>query len=120
MGQLTLLLVDDEELLVESMARFFKRKNFNVLTAHGVSEARALIKENDIQILITDMRMPDGQGIELIELLRTKSPNSVILCATGFSEEDEATILKKGANAVISKPFEKKNLLERITQELAG
>jgi DNA-binding response OmpR family regulator len=120
MGELTILLVDDEELLVESMARFFCRKNFDVLTANGVTEGRKIIKENDIQILITDMRMPDGEGIELIELLRKKSPSSIILCATGFSEEDESTILSKGANAVVGKPFEKKELLEIITKELSS
>lgn len=120
MGELTILLVDDEELLVDSMARFFRRKNFDVITANGVEEGRKLIKERDIQILITDMRMPDGEGVELIELLRKKAPASIIFCATGFSEEDEKTILEKGADAVVSKPFEKKDLLERITKELAS
>lgn len=120
MGELTILLVDDEELLVDSMARFFRRKSFDVITANGVTEARKIIKERDIQILITDMRMPDGEGIELIELLRKKSPASIIFCATGFSEEDESTILEKGANAVVAKPFEKKEILEKITKELVS
>lgn len=120
MGELNLLLVDDETLLVESLARFFKRKNFNVWTANGVEEARGIIKGHDIQIMITDMRMPDGLGIELIELLRKKSSAAIILCATGFSEEDEKTILDKGADAVVAKPFEKKELLELIFSKLSN
>lgn len=120
MGQLNLLIVDDEEMLVESLARFFKRKDFNVLTAYGVEEARKVIKENPIQILITDMRMPDGQGTEVIGLQRQLHPASVILCATGFAEEDTQTILSKGANHVVGKPFEKKALLDLILKELGS
>ncbi len=118
MGELNLLLVDDEEMLIESLSRFFKRKSFNVFTAHGVEEGRKIIKTQDIQVMITDMRMPDGQGIDLIELLRSIAPAAFILCATGFSEEDEKTILEKGADAVIAKPFEKKILLEMILKRL--
>lgn len=119
MGQLNLLIVDDEEMLVESLARFFKRKDFNVFTAYGVEEARTIIKNNPIQVLLTDMRMPDGVGTELIQLQRQLYPASVILCATGFSEEDTHTILEKGANHVLGKPFEKKEILNLIFETIA-
>ena len=62
--------------------------------------------------------MPDGSGTEVIELQRQLYPSSIILCATGFTEEDKGTILEKGANHVIGKPFEKKELLELIFREL--
>lgn len=114
MDGIKILLVDDEEMLVESVARFFTRKGFDVTKAFGIEEGRKLIKENDFQILITDMRMPDGFGSELIQLQRNKLPSSLIICATGFSEEDTAEILKKGANHVVGKPFEKKDLLQKI------
>ncbi len=119
MGQLNLLIVDDEEMLLDSLSRFFTRKGFNVTTANGVLSARELIKKNEYQILITDMRMPDGLGIEVIVLQRQLRPASIIFCATGFSEEDENSILEKGADAVIAKPFEKKAILEKIFTALS-
>lgn len=117
MDGLSLLIVDDEEMLVDSLARFFTRKGFAVTKAFGIEEARSLIKANDFQVLLTDMRMPDGLGSELIKLQRGKHESSIIICATGFSEEDEKQILEHGANFVVGKPFEKKELLEKI-QEL--
>lgn len=118
MDGLKILIVDDEELLVESLARFFGRKGFIVEKAFGIEEARQKIKTDSFQILITDMRMPDGLGSELIELQRKQVAASIIICATGFSEEDKATILAKGADYVVSKPFEKKDLMEKITAKL--
>jgi len=120
MGELNLLIVDDEELLVESLARFFARKDFNVLTATRVAEAISLIHAHDIQIVITDMRMPDGLGTEVIKAARHKHQGAIIICATGFSEVDETTIIKGGADLVISKPFEKKALLSEILSRLAS
>lgn len=114
MGQLKLLIVDDEEMLLESLSRFFTRKGFEVTTVNGVIGARELIKKNDYQVLISDMRMPDGLGTEVISLQRQINPSSIILCTTGFSEEDELVIIEKGANLVVAKPFEKKDILEKI------
>lgn len=114
MDGLNMLIVDDEEILVESVARFFSRKGFNVTKAYGIEEARKLIKQNDFQVLLTDMRMPDGLGSEIIKLQRQKHESSIIVCATGFSEEDTKQILDHGANFVVGKPFEKKEILEKI------
>ncbi|MCR9204969.1 MAG: response regulator [Halobacteriovoraceae bacterium] len=115
---LSLLIVDDEEMLVDSLARYFTRKGFVVTKALGVEEGRSLIKSQDFQILLTDMRMPDGLGSELIKLQRNKHESSIIICATGFSEEDTQQILDHGANFVVGKPFEKNELLKKIQEFL--
>lgn len=119
MGELTILLVDDEEVLLSSLEKFFIRKGFNVISSTRVNGAIELIRNHPIQILITDMRLPDGTGLSVIKSYKERYPQGLVLCVTGFSEEDETSILKAGADVIIGKPFEKKALLNTILERLA-
>lgn len=116
MGQLSLLIVDDEELLLLGLEKFFVRKDFEVYKASSVLGAKDIILTHKIDVLITDMRLPDGSGAQIIHIFKEAHPQGKIFCVTGYSEEDEKEILSLGVTKIVAKPFEKKELLALILE----
>jgi CheY-like chemotaxis protein len=115
----TILVVDDETDLREAIAFDFKRKGFTVLTAESGNSALELVKSNKIDLVISDIRMPDGDGIFLLEQLRLQGIETPLIFITGFSDYSEATCIAKGAIRVVAKPFDRKALLVLVTEQLA-
>jgi CheY-like chemotaxis protein len=116
-----LLIVDDEETLRNAIMFDFTRKGFTVLSAENGTKAIELVKSNRIHVVISDIRMPGGDGITLLEQIRAIDPNipNVIL-VTGFAEVSEAECLAKGAKKVFQKPFDRKALMNEVINLVAG
>ena len=72
----TILVVDDETGLRKALLFDFKRKGFNVLDAENGAVALEIIEKQKIDLVLTDVRMPRGGGIELLEKLKSRSPDS--------------------------------------------
>ena len=107
-----ILIIDDEEMLVASLVKFFKRKGWEVVGVHGLEELRECLKTEDgFNAVISDMRMPDGSGLDVIDIMKGKFPGIKICIASGFSEESEEEIRNKGADFIMGKPYDKKSLL---------
>lgn len=79
------LLVDDEPTNVDVLGEFLK-PSYRVHTAYSGSEALALIDQIDIDVVITDQRMPGMSGVDLLEQLRTKKPDVAGIVLTGFAD----------------------------------
>ena len=115
----TLLIVDDEEDLREIIVSDFQRKGFNVLSAGNGVQAFELVKVNKVHLVISDMRMPGGDGMSLLEQIRKFDPTIPnVIFMTGFSEVSEAECIAKGAKKVISKPFDRKELFRSVLDAL--
>jgi DNA-binding NtrC family response regulator len=115
----TILIVDDEEDLRDSMVFDFKRKGFTVLTAENGVKAFELIKNNTIHFVISDMRMPGGDGMDLLEKIRAKDPKlPFVILVTGYADATEAECLAKGALKVIVKPYDRKILMSSVLEAL--
>ena len=113
------LLVDDEELLRDNLARFFKRKGFEVLEASSGNQALKVLNSENVDIIISDMRMPDGDGKYLYDHTRDLKPLPKFIFLTGFSELSEEELKSlPGVDSVESKPVVKKDLLEKINSIL--
>src|SRR5690606_21309364 len=83
----TVLCIDDEKDNVEALERLF-RKKYRVLTATSGPEALSLLAENDITVIISDQRMPDMTGVELLtESLKTH-PDAIRILLTGYTDID--------------------------------
>ena len=86
----TLLLLDDEENMLRSLVRLFRRDGYKVLTASTVREAFDLLAGNSVQVIVSDQRMPDMSGTEFLAKVRDLYPDTVRMILSGYT--DLATI----------------------------
>jgi ActR/RegA family two-component response regulator len=86
----TLLLLDDEENMLRSLVRLFRRDGYKVLTAGTVREAFDLLASNTVQVIVSDQRMPDMSGTEFLAKVRELYPDTVRMVLSGYT--DLATI----------------------------
>lgn len=115
-----ILLVEDNEELLTLMSNILAR-NYNVLTSKNGKEALAMIKDNDIDIIISDVMMPETDGLELCRQLKKDLETShipIILLTAKNNVEDRIECYNAGADGYISKPFDLKVLEARINNFL--
>jgi two-component system sensor histidine kinase/response regulator len=100
------LLVDDEESLIDALAEFLRMRGFEVETAMNSRQALALIHERSFSVVVSDLRMPGMNGVELLEQVLDVDPETVVIIMTGFASVQSAVdALKKGAYDYVMKPF---------------
>jgi CheY-like chemotaxis protein len=115
----TVLVVDDDDTLREAIVFDFQRRGYRTLSAENGADAFELVKSEKIDVVITDMRMPKGTGVELLDWIKEmKVPTPVIIFITGFTDLSLEEAYAKGASAVMSKPFERKRLIETVQRSL--
>ena len=101
-----ILVVDDEQSMREFLEIFFRREGFEVVTASGAPAASLVLENDDIDVVITDMQMPEGSGLDVLNSARDLSPESVVIVITAFATTDSAIeAMKEGAYDYITKPF---------------
>lgn len=101
-----ILVVDDEALVRNFLSETLKRKNFDVSTAENGLKALALLKENTFDLVITDMRMPDLSGLDLLKKVKSISPSTLVIVITAFgSIENAVEAMRLGAFNYLIKPF---------------
>ena len=119
---ITLLVVEDNEELL-FLIRNVLSHHYQVLTAQNGLEALSVIKENDIDIIISDVMMPEMDGLELCRVLKKELETShipVILLTAKNSVDDRVECYNAGADGYISKPFDLKVLDARIKNFIAN
>lgn len=114
-----ILVVDDEPDFRTALAFTFKKMGYQVVTASNGREAYNMISENPVDVVISDIQMPDGNGVELLDRTRAERPETpIILLVTGFADLSTEEAHNKGAEALFSKPLDRKSLQETITRLL--
>ena len=122
-GNETVLLVDDEEMIINVGRHLLERIGYKVLLARSGTEALAVFEQNmdQIDLVILDMIMPQMTGGETYDRLRIMDPDVKVLLSSGYSMSGEATeILKRGCNGFIQKPFNMEALSQKIKLVLEG
>ena len=115
LGSKTVLVVDDEPMLREILRDVFELEGATVFEASNGTEAFALLQQQPVHVVVSDIRMPGGDGIELLRNLRKLERNTpVVLLITGFSDLSTDAAYDIGADAILSKPFDVSELLERV------
>ena len=86
MTKYTVLFVDDEPNILRALVRLFRGDHINILTAPGGVEALEIVRNNTVQVLVTDNLMPVMQGIELVKQVRDISPDTIRIILSGHSD----------------------------------
>jgi len=116
MSKQTALVIDDERDIRELLTITLGRMNLDVTTVGSVGEAKARLGERRFDLCFTDMRLPDGSGQEIIELVARQYPEMPIAMITAYGNVDAAVIaLKAGAFDFVSKPVDLA-MLRRLVQ----
>lgn len=120
-GNITILLVDDDELVTEVGSEMLEHLGYQVLTASSGTEAVGTIegKGDAIDLVILDMIMTGMDGVEAFEAIRAANQDvPVLLCSGSRMDEQVSQILKRGFDGYIQKPFELKVLSQRVREIL--
>ena len=120
----TILLVDDEDLLREGVREILEMSDYTVIEARDGEEGLSLFAINNVYLVISDIVMPNMDGVDFVTRLRESFPDVPILTISGGSRVVSArfgldSALLSGANASLTKPFNAKQLLEKVQQLLA-
>ncbi len=119
MSQATALVIDDEPDICELLTLTLGRMNINTVSAADVGGAKALLAEQAFDLCLTDMRLPDGDGLELVEWMQTNTPDVPVAVITAHGNVETAVqALKLGAFDFISKPLDLNHLRNIIENAL--
>lgn len=120
-SSLKILIVDDETALAEAVKKILELQNFDVKTAASGGAAKNLIALESFDLVLSDIRMPQISGIELLHFIKKTKPDTPVVLMTGFNElSDAKEAAELGAKGFLSKPFQEKELLELIHTVCAG
>ena len=101
-----LLLVDDDQLLLESMGAWLKTKGYDVFEAASVSEAKRFLGQFKFDVALVDLRYGDGDGFEILAACQQQSHDMPVLLMTGYaSAETGVEALRAGASDLLTKPI---------------
>jgi DNA-binding NtrC family response regulator len=104
-GRARILIADDEPGVRESLAEVFREEGYEVLQAADGSEAIALIEKHDLDVVISDLKMPGADGLEVLQRAREVSPQVLVLIMTAHATVDSAVAaLRRGAHDYFLKP----------------
>ena len=113
------LIVDDERSMRRVLATFLKRKGVQVAEASGVREAVQKIQQTRYDVVIADLKMDDGGGVEVLRAVKRLTPDTPVIILTGYATIVSAIeTMKLGAFDYLTKPFEPDELLRTIHKAL--
>lgn len=116
---LKILLVDDEPELVASCARFLDRLGHICLKAYGGAQAIALAEQEQPDLVVTDLQLPEHDGFEVTRRVRQALPQTPVILITAYNRPATAdAAYAAGANAYLPKPFSLGDLRETIERLL--
>lgn len=119
-SQPSVLVVDDNEELTDNIAEILHEVGVKVRVANDAHGALAAFDECDWSLVITDVRMPKVDGLELLTLLKERKPSTPIMVMTGFADPDTiARAQRSGAFAVVHKPLDLDDLIG-LVERIAG
>lgn len=115
----SILLVDDEPDLLEIMAEWFHREGCTVLVAQDGAEALRLMQDNHLDVVVSDIHMPVMDGVAMLQKIKSTSaymPSVIFI--TGFYEIGPREAYELGAEAIMSKPIERTDLVSAVARIL--
>jgi DNA-binding NtrC family response regulator len=120
-SETSLLIVDDEESFRKLIGRELERVGYGVTTAGGLEEARQALSQRTFHVVVLDVRMPDGSGLEMLKEIKEASPSTEVIMLTAYGTVQEAIrAMKEGAHDFLTKPCklgELEAVLEKAVQK---
>jgi len=119
--QASILIVDDEELIRESLRLDFQEMGYITETAVSGEEACALLKEKEYDLIVTDLIMKGIGGLEVLRQAKDKHVDQIVFILTGYGELNSAIeALRLGADDYLLKPYNHDELMLRVAKSLTG
>ena len=119
MSKAQALIIDDEVDILELLEITLNRMGIEALTAGNIQSAQALLQENEFAICLTDMRLPDGDGLELLKTIQETQPKLPVIVITAHGSTDIAVkAMKHGAFDFLNKPVDLKVLRQLVRNAL--
>ena len=118
--QHTVLFVDDEENILQSLKRLLRKEGYRILTATCGSDGLDILKEHDVHLVVTDQRMPGMSGTEFLAKVKENYPEVIRIVLSGYTEVDSITesINKGHIYKFMLKPWNDQNVKLEIKQAL--
>lgn len=112
----TLLLLDDESNILRALTRVLRRDGYRILTTTSVHEAFSLLAENDVQVIISDQRMPEMSGTEFLSRVKAIHPDTVRIVLSGYTDLKSVTeaINEGSIYKFLTKPWDDKQIREHV------
>jgi len=115
-----ILIVDDEEFVRRALARALREGPYEVLEAEDAKSALQLLREKEVDVVISDLKMPGINGLSLLRIIKDHYPDVIRIMLTGFGDMD--TAIKATNEAEIfrffTKPWDRKELLNGLSQAM--
>lgn len=124
MSKNKILVIDDDKLVLKSVKQLLGRAAYEVFGANNCHEALELIQQNQFNLIISDIRMPETDGIAVIKKIKDyfsskKLPEIPIIFITGYASDDAPIdAIKLGAKDYLLKPFDLDELLNSVRQHI--
>ncbi|MGD2000389.1 MAG: sigma-54 dependent transcriptional regulator [Desulfobacterales bacterium] len=116
----TVLIVDDEKNYTRILGAVLEEEGFETLTANSGPEALEILEGSDVDLVLTDMKMPSMDGIQLLEKIKTRDSELPVIMMTAHGTVDKAVeAMQKGAYSYILKPFDNDRLIIYVRKAVA-
>ncbi|MFI4944126.1 MAG: sigma-54-dependent transcriptional regulator, partial [Burkholderiales bacterium] len=116
----SILIVDDEQSMREMLAILLKKEGLDVRSAGSRSEAAETLRRGPVDLVLTDVKLPDGDGLEILRHVKSGSPETAVVVMTAYGTSEMAVAARKlGAEAYILKPFDVDELRIVVRDALA-
>jgi len=110
-----MLIIDDEEIVLKSCRKIFEAEGFAVVTTANPQEGLKLVSESSFDVILVDWMMPGFDGMDVVEEIDKRSPNSTVVMISGYPSVGRATeAMKRGAMDYVSKPFRPEEIIEVV------
>ncbi len=117
---LRVLLVEDDEIMRLSLQDRLQLENIPVIVAVDINEARKHLRQGDVDLVVSDIRLPDGSGADLFKEVSTRFPGTPVILMTAYGSVPQAVeLVKAGAADYLTKPFKMDVFVSRIRRSLS-
>jgi DNA-binding NtrC family response regulator len=116
-----ILVVDDEDIVRTSCSRTLSPEGYDVRLAKNGAEGLKMASEERFDLVLTDLKMPDMDGIEVLRIIKEQWPETAVIIVTGYQTVDTAVkAIKLGAYDYIEKPFTPDALITAVREALTN
>ncbi len=120
-SQTQVLIIDDERDVCTFFRRLLARRGHHVVTAANQPEALAALDAGQFNVALVDLKLPDTDGITLLEIIKSRQPSCEVIIMTGYSTVKTAvTAMQLGAYEYLEKPFDDIDQIEQLIARAAG
>jgi len=109
-----ILVVDDESTIADILVESFEDEGAQAKALYSGNQAIKYLKSNSVDLILSDIKMPDGTGIDLLEYVTESKNSAALMFMTGYSEFSSDELISKGAIKVFTKPIDFDNVVDEI------